>query len=234
MGDVVNRSRAVLIIADDAVFVRELTERWQSERNVPGITSVSTDRLAETAKSNSDLVIVGPLLGSRLPSALKALELMDGAVPVVCVFADAAQVQAAKARYPRLLVMRQHEHWLDSVLLLAAECFRRAEWSARARKSEQTAGANARYAALGRYMLENRHDFNNLLTSVLGNSELLLMDGQALPGMARDQIETIHEMALHMHEIMQRFSSVASEMRLSEKSSQTETRSLSHGDGASS
>lgn len=227
-------SHAVLIIADDAVFVRDLTERWQSERTLPRITSVTADLLGETAKKNFDLVVVGPLQRGRLPSAFKALDMMDGAVPVVCVFADTAQVQAAEARYPRLLVMRQHEHWLDSVLLLACECFRRAEWSARARRSEHAAGANARYATLGRYMLENRHDFNNLLTSVLGNSELLLMEEQVLPGTARDQIETIHEMALHMHEIMRRFSSVASEMRLSEKPSQSEIRRLSQGEGAGS
>jgi signal transduction histidine kinase len=227
----VNASHAVLIIADDAVFVRDLTERWQAERTVPGMTSLSTDRLGDTAKGEFTLVIIGPVQKGRLASALKALELMDAAVPVVCVFEDAAQFQSAKTRYPGLLAMRQHEHWLDSVLLLAGECFRRADWSARARRSEQTAGANARYAALGRYMLENRHDFNNLLTSVLGNSELLLMDIAALPGMARDQVETIHEMALHMHEIMRRFSSVASEMRLSEKQSQSETRGLSQPEG---
>lgn len=228
----VNGSNAVLIIADDAAFVRDLTARWQLERTMPDITSMSTERLGEAAKGNFGLVIVGSLQRGRLPSVLKALEWMDATVPVVCVLDGAAQVQAAKARYPRLLVMRHHEHWLDSVLLLAGECFRRADWSARARKSEQTAGANARYAALGRYMMENRHDFNNLLTSVLGNSELLLLDVEALPGLARDQVETIHEMALHMHEIMQRFSSVASEMRLSEKQSQTETRGVSQGEGA--
>jgi signal transduction histidine kinase len=230
----VNGSHALLIIADDAAFVRDLTERWRLERTVPSITSATTDLLGGTAKGNFDLIIVGPLQKGRLPSVLKALDLMDAGVPVVCVFEDTSQVHAAKTRYPRLLVMRRHDHWLDSVLLLAGECFRRADWSARARKSEQTAGANARYAALGRYMLENRHDFNNLLTSVLGNSELLLMDVAALPGLARDQIETIHEMALHMHEIMQRFSSVASEMQLSEKQSQSETRLLSQGEGASS
>ncbi|HEY6308027.1 MAG TPA: hypothetical protein VI488_16370 [Candidatus Angelobacter sp.] len=229
-----NGSHAVLIIADDATFVRDLVGRWQLERTAPSITSANTELLNGAAEGNFDLVIVGPLRRGRLPSVLKAFEWMDRAVPVICLFEDAAQVQTAKARYPRLLVMQKHEHWLDSVLLLAAECFKRAEWSARARKSEQAAGANARFAALGRYMLENRHDFNNLLTSVLGNAELLLMDVTAIPGLARDQIETIHEMALHMHEIMQRFSSVASEMQLPEKQSQDETRRPSHLQGASS
>jgi hypothetical protein len=44
----------------------------------------------------------------------------------------------------------------------------------------------------------------------------------------RDQLQTIHEMALHMHEIMQRFSSVAAEIRSAENSSQGETDKPSH------
>lgn len=229
-----NRSHTVLIIADDAAFTHGLVGRWQLERAAPGITSVDTDLINDAIAGNFDLAIIGPLRRGRLASVVKAFDFIDRAVPVICVLEGAAQVQAAKARYPRLLVMQQHEHWLDSVVLLAAECFKRADWSARARRSEQAAGANARFAALGRYMLENRHDFNNLLTSVLGNSELLLMDMTALPGLARDQIETIHEMALQMHEIMRRFSSVASEMQLAEKQSQNETRGLSHTNGATS
>jgi hypothetical protein len=59
----------------------------------------------------------------------------------------------------------------------------------------------------------------------LGNAELLLMDSEQLPEAARDQLQTIHEMALHMHQIMQRFSSA--EMRAAEKASQDETGKLS-------
>ena len=77
-------------------------------------------------------------------------------------------------------------------------------------------------------MLENRHSISNLLTSVLGNAELLMMDADSFSEMARDQIQTIHDMALHMHEIMQRFSSIAVEMQVAEKSSQDETGRVSH------
>ena len=87
---------------------------------------------------------------------------------------------------------------------------------------------NARNAALGRYMLENRHNFNNLLTSVLGNAELLLMDAHTFSEEVRDQVQTVHEMALSMYEIMQRFSSIAVEMHVTEKPSQDETHGLSH------
>jgi hypothetical protein len=52
------------------------------------------------------------------------------------------------------------------------------------------------------------------------------MDAGQLPESARDQVLTIHEMALHMHQIMQRFSSA--EVRAHEKTSQDETKTLSH------
>jgi len=46
----------------------------------------------------------------------------------------------------------------------------------RAERAEQTRKTLEQQAALGRYMLEVRHNLNNSLTSVLGNSELLVLD----------------------------------------------------------
>ena len=92
----------------------------------------------------------------------------------------------------------------------------------------------ASQAALGHYMLEARHDFNNSLTSVLGNAELLMMDCSGMPDHARDQVKTIHEMSLHLHAVMQRFSSLAMEMRAVEKQSQDETERASHASFVSS
>lgn len=83
-----------------------------------------------------------------------------------------------------------------------------------------------REAALGRYMLEVRHAFNNALTSVLGNSELLLLESGALSAQARDQLETIHAMSLRLCEVMQRFSRLENEMRFSEDESHSETREV--------
>jgi hypothetical protein len=44
----------------------------------------------------------------------------------------------------------------------------------------------------------------------------------------RDQIQTIHTMALRLNEIMQRFSSLDAEMRAGEKPSQAETETAAH------
>ena len=123
---------------------------------------------------------------------------------------------------------------VDALLLVASECLKRVDLTARVRKAEQASAISARNAALGRYMLDNRHGFNNLLTSVLGNSELLLAECKQLTETARDQVETIHKMALHMHEIMQRFSSIAVELQVAEKQSQDETPEPSHMTASSS
>ena len=63
-------------------------------------------------------------------------------------------------------------------------------------------------------MLEMRHNLNNALTSVLGNSDLLLLEPGSLSALSRAQIETIRNMALRIHEILQRFSSLEKEMNV--------------------
>ena len=63
-------------------------------------------------------------------------------------------------------------------------------------------------------MLEMRHSLNNALTSVLGNSDLLLLEPGSFSAQTRAQIETIRNMTLRIHEIMQRFSSLEKEMNV--------------------
>ena len=68
-------------------------------------------------------------------------------------------------------------------------------------------------------MLEARHNLNNALTSVLGNSDLILLDAEQLPASLRQQVETIRNMSMRMNEIMHRFSSIQKEMQLIEEQS---------------
>jgi len=68
-----------------------------------------------------------------------------------------------------------------------------------------------------------KHSMNNAMTSLLGNAELLLLEPGELSAQSLAQIKTIHTMALRINEIMQRFSSLASEMREVETRSQAET-----------
>jgi len=68
-----------------------------------------------------------------------------------------------------------------------------------------------------------KHSVNNALTSILGNAELLLLEPGQLSAQSLQQIKTVHHMSLRLNEIMQRFSSLASEIRDAETPSQPET-----------
>jgi signal transduction histidine kinase len=135
--------------------------------------------------------------------------------------------------FPRVLLIRRHEDWLETTVLLGVELLRRVEALARAQAAEQAAISCHRYATLGRYVLEMRHSLNNALTSVLGHAELLLLEPAVFTPEIRDQINTIHAMALRIHETLQRFSSLDQEMQCSEKKSQSETKVWAQGVGQS-
>jgi signal transduction histidine kinase len=123
--------------------------------------------------------------------------------------------------------MSQHDAWIESLVLVGTEVLRRCEAIARLRSVEQTNLVLDRQAALGRYIVEMRHNLNNALTAVMGNAELLMSDGQALTSQSQVQLETIRNMALRMHEILQRFSSLEKEMTVSVRQGDTDLKSRS-------
>ena len=96
-----------------------------------------------------------------------------------------------------------------------------------ARRAERAAAKNEPHATLGRYILEMNHSVNNALTSMLGNAELLLLEPGQLSSQSLAQIKTIHSMALRINEVMQRFSSLASERQEAQNASQAETQETS-------
>ena len=121
-----------------------------------------------------------------------------------------------------LLIVRQNDGWVEGLVILGTEALRCHDAQQRAARAESANAGSQREATLGRYMIEMRHSCNNALTSILGNSELLLMEPGAFSGEVREQIETIQSMSLRMHEILQRFSSIESEMQVAEKESRGE------------
>ena len=220
MGDVALRSAGVLILSDDVEFARMVTARWQSERNSVALTLAGSDVWNGSSPAAYDLIIAGPIRKGRLSSVLSSLE--RSAAPAVYVTPDTSTVRALDSEYPRLLVIPQSDGWLGHLMQISREVLRRMEAVSRARRAEQIAVSSQRLATLGRYMIEMRHNINNALTSVLGNADLLLSGQDELPCATREQIETMHTMSLRLHEIMQRFSSLACEMELSETESPSE------------
>jgi signal transduction histidine kinase len=210
-----------LILTDDTEFARLLAACWQTERQLPGLSVLTSDLWSPGETVECDLVVVGPLLQQRPSEILNSIT--PGTAVILCAPCDAAELGHLRKRYPRLLHVPLREDWAQVVLLVAGESLRRTEAQRLARQAEQRAVQNANDAVLGRYMIDMKHNVNNAMTSLLGNAELLLLEPGELSAQSLAQIKTIHTMALRINEIMQRFSSLASEMREVETASQAET-----------
>ena len=209
----------VLIVTDDAEFSRNVVARWQMERHVPSFTLMSSELLNGYFAGRFGLAIIGPVGGGRLQKVLTASP-SDAAVILLATDTESAARAAENATH--LLIVRQNDGWVEGLVTLGTEALRCHDAQQRAARAESASAGSQREATLGRYMIEMRHSCNNALTSILGNSELLLMEPGAFSGEVREQIETIHSMSLRMHEILQRFSSIESEMQVAEKESRGE------------
>ena len=215
----------VLILTDETEFARLLTACWQAERQPPAITVLAGNLWKDHPKTQHDLIVVGPLRDATASEILAALD--PSAAAILCGAAEPRELNSLRARYPRLIHIPLREDWTQTLLLVATEALRRIEALRIARHAEFNAARNENHATLGRYMIDMKHNFNNALTSMLGNAELLLLEPGQLSQQSLAQIKTIHSMALRINEIMQRFSSLAGEMREAENASQAETQDLS-------
>jgi len=211
----------LLLISDQGGFSRDVIARWQMQPHLPEFTALSTDLWQAATASSFDLAIVGDLRGGRSAEVLAQLNRSLALSIYVAGVGESAHI--LRREYSRLMVIPRHDAWLDTLVLLAEEILKRVEVAAHIERIEQSARATEANATLGRYMVDMRHSFNNALTSVLGNAELLLLETAALtPGM-REQLETLHMMTLRLHEMMQRFTSLEQEMQCTERSAQTAT-----------
>lgn len=217
---------SVVIISDDPEFARTLAGRWRAERQVPEITVTTGDVWNSVAGPECDLVIIGPVRESEHSLALRAAN-FAAATPVVMLVGEGEGSRALAAKLPNAIVVPRHDGWDATVILLATEVLRRVDALGRAQRAERLALVSQRYATLGRYMLEMRPSVNNALTSTLGNADLLLLAPGELSAEGHEQLHAIQTMALRLNEIMQRFSSLATEMWAGETESQLEMEAAS-------
>jgi len=216
---------SVLIVSDDTEFARTVAARWQADRRVPEITLTTSDVWQSSAAEGYNLIIVGPVRDNKISAILTALNTIPTAATIY-VATETKDVPHLAAQHPHVLIIPREDGWIGTLILVAGEALRRAAATARAQRAERVAAEAQRNAVLGRFMLDMRPSVNNALTSVLGNADLLLLEPGQIHPEAREQIRTIHTMALRLNEIMQRFSSVAAEMRAGEKESQAETNNV--------
>lgn len=223
----------VLIISNDADFSRVITVRWKSQRNVPTFTLMTADLCPGLNSENFDVAIVGGLPPGAWPSVIKTLQTC--CKPVLLI-ENADKPPTRTSSNSRLMTLTQNDdNWLDTAVLILSECLRNTHAAATIQRLEHEAVQLTRDATLGRYILEMRHSLNNALTSVLGNSELLVLEPETLAPLdakTRSQIDTIRNMALRIHEIMQRFSSLEKELNIAEKQTANESKARAQIAGA--
>jgi hypothetical protein len=219
---------SVLIVSDDTEFARAVAARWQAERHAPEVTLVTSDLWHASSGNGYDLVIIGPVNHGKSTSILSSLD-ANPSTALVWVPENEKEIAALRPRHSHALVIPKHDGWTEVLILLSSEALRRVAAVNRAQRAERVALESRRHATLGRYMLEMRPGVNNALTSVIGNADLLVLEPGQLSPECREQVRTIHVMALRLHEVMRRFSSLAAEMRSAETESQAETGFVSHG-----
>jgi signal transduction histidine kinase len=221
------KNASILILTDDTEFARLLGSCWHAERQAPSITVLNSGVWKAQGGEAFDLVVLGPVAEGKLATILSTLH--PAVAVILCASIDSREMQQLRSRYPRLLHVPLREDWTQTLVLLAGESIRRVHAGRQAKQALSRALQSEREAVLGRYMADMKHNVNNALTSILGNAELLLLEPGQLSAQSLHQIKTVHSMTLRIHEIMQRFSSLASEMRESENASQAETEEASLG-----
>lgn len=215
----------ILIISDEPEFARSVAASWQTTRHVAEITVATSDVWHPSVAAGYGVVIVGPVRNGRSAAILSALGGSPGTA-IIAVVDDERTCSLLQIEHPHSIFITRQGGWTSSLIAVSSEALRRVEAVGRAQRAERVALESQSYATLGRYMLEVRPSVNNALTSVLGNADLLLFDSNPAGEDSREQIRTIHTMALRLNEIIQRFSSLANEIRMNEKESQAETEGL--------
>jgi len=216
------RDANVLILTDDAEFGRLLSACWQAEQLAPRVTVVDSEHWEGQVAASPDLVVAGPMRDTNRTKILRSFE--PTTAVILCAPVDSKELPSLRSKHPRLVHVPLREDWRQTLLLVAGESLRRTAAVRLAREAERHAQRNEHQAMLGRYMMDMKHSVNNALTSMLGNAELLLLEPGQLSSQSLAQIKTIHNMAQRINEIMQRFSSLSSEMREVETASHAENQ----------
>lgn len=223
---------AVLIVSDDAEFSRSVAGCWAGSEPSPVFTMMSGDLCRDLDTEAFDIAVLGSVRPAVLQTACAELGLTRKPLLIVTQ-KDQPSVPATDGRSGAKFILK-HEGWTDALATLLAEVVEHHRAEKRAHTAEAANLQLEQQAALGRYMIDVRHKLNNALTSVLGNSELLLLDPQNLSAEASSQIETIRNMALRMHEILQRFSSLEKELTVLEKQAEQDSKHRFHAAAAGS
>jgi signal transduction histidine kinase len=196
----------VLILSSNPAFARAITEHWPHPQ-APEFVVLQEDLCGDLQRDTYDLAVAD--LSSESRRELLSSKLTASGDPAILVDAKASSLSL----HGDIVTLPHDAYWSKVVGLLAYEMLCRTLAQQRAADADLACSVAHAEATLGRYMSEMRHTVNNALTSVLGNAELMQLE-PGLPGSVLAQADTIRNMALRLHEIFQRFSSIEKELHV--------------------
>jgi len=207
----------VVILSSDATFAREITAHWPKAkaRELTEFVVIELDLGVDLRGDSFDLAIADMPADDKHPNFKHVIA--AAGKPAILVSSDIPP-QASSAHGSVVELGRETQSWAAMAGLLGREILRRTQAESCAREAETIRAAAEAEATLGRYMAEMRLNVNNALTSILGNAELLLQE-PGLPANVQAQADTIRNMALRLHEVFQRFSSIEKELTVAARES---------------
>jgi hypothetical protein len=236
----------VLILASDPAFSREITANWPRTPDYdhalgcdgPEFTVLDDGLSRDLEGKHYDLAIAdassvkkaksgrrklpNPRLNKHLEQSLAA-----AGKPAILIHSDPSR--GLYDIHGAVLGLRRDPGvWAALAGLIGREILRRRQAESRAAEAQKTCAVVQAEATLGRYIVEMRTNVNNALTTVLGNAELLVHE-PGLPATVRAQADAIRNMALRLHEVFQRFSSLEKELSVAARESGKKTGSAAAG-----
>lgn len=217
--------QTVLILARDPAFSREVKANWPQDpyRDGPEFIVLDQECSVDLEGSHYDLAVADASSAEKLkrqpnsgkrkiqnkPKDLKQ-SLAAAGKPAIVIHSDG--VRGFYHLHGSVLELRRQPGiWALVAGLIGSEILRRCRAESRAAEAEKLCAAAHAEATLGRYMVEMRTNVNNALTTVLGNAELLVHE-PGLPATIAAQADALRNMALRLHEVFQRFSSLEKEL----------------------
>jgi signal transduction histidine kinase len=205
----------VLLLSSDPAFSRDLTDSWPRDPELPEFVVLDEDLFGDLQADTFDLAIAD---ASSKEKRIRLRQMLHATGKPAILIGVESSAPSSSGHAPILELTRATEAWAAIAGLIGREILRRRQAEARIREADRARTAAEAEAMLGRYMAEMRHNVNNALTSVLGNAELLLLE----PGLSANvmaEADTIRNMALRLHEIFQRFSSIEKELSVAARES---------------
>jgi hypothetical protein len=108
---------SVLIISDEPEFASTMMARWQTERSVPTFLLMTTPAWSESLVASCDLAVIAGVKKVVAPLFKKVDE---AGKPAILLAPGGLDLQRVRSQYPRFMLVREHEGWVDVVVARAA------------------------------------------------------------------------------------------------------------------